>query len=245
MKTTTYRIALLITTALTISGCATSYVNTPTARIALDKQREIFSNQLIAHAYNAKPAIHFPATIGVAPSGSEAQQQLRMLDADGKLDALKSLPQVGGIVNVSSLLKADGGGDDHGERKSGGVWNKSDLILREAAAKLHADAVLLIAIETHATDGEIFSPLTTLSLGLLPNSRYTILSTALAALVDTRTGYVYATIERSAAKSGVAITWGSDGVISRVRERTERAAMEKMIAEFPAAWRGVVQTHRK
>ena len=66
-----------------------------------------------------------------------------------------------------------------------------------------------------------------------------------AALVDTRTGYVYATVERSAVKSGVAITWGSDDVISRVRERTERAAMEKLIGEFPAVWRGVVQTHRK
>ena len=235
---------MFTTAAMALSGCAT-YVNTPTARAALDKQREVFSHPLIAHAYKAKPAIHFPATIGVAPSGGNAQQQLRMLDADGKLDALKSLPQVGGVVTVSSLLMADGGGDDRGERKSVGIWNKSDLILREAAAKLHADAVLLIAIETHATDGEIFSPLTTLSLGLLPNSRYTILSTALAALVDTRTGYVYATIERSAAKSGVAITWGSDDVISRVRERTERAAMEKMIGEFPAVWRGVVQTHRK
>ena len=122
---------------------------------------------------------------------------------------------------------------------------KADLRLREAAAKLHADAVLILATETQATDGRIIAPLTELSLGLLPNKRYELISTALAALVDARTGYVYGTIEKSRARSGITMAWGSDDVIHRARSKVEREAMEKLFADFPAFWRGVVDSHRR
>ncbi len=126
-----------------------------------------------------------------------------------------------------------------------GTDPKADLRLREAAAKLHADAVLILATETQATDGRIIAPLTELSLGLLPNKRYELISTALAALVDTRTGYIYGTIEKSRARSGITMAWGGDEVIQRARAKVEREAMEKLFADFPAFWRGVVDTHRR
>lgn len=241
MKTTTL---LLATATLAFAGCS-SYVNSPKARVALDKQREAFSHPLIAHAFNAKPAIHFPAIIAVAPQGNDAQQELRALDAFGKLDPLKSLPQVTTIVTLSSLLMSDRDGEvADANGKPAAIWNKHDLILREAAAKLHADAVLLIQLEVNITDGQIFTPLTPLSLGLFPNDRTEVIATALAALVDTRTGYVYATTERSAGRTCYAMSW-DDSARNRARARATRQAMDKLLGEFPAVWRGVVQTHQK
>ena len=244
MKSNALLNIVLTSAAMALTSCS-SYVNSPTARAARVKQSEAFSHPLIAHAYNAKPTIHFPATIVVAPMGGGAQQELRALDAFGKLDSLKSLPQVKDITTLSSLLMSDRDGEIEGSNgKSAPIWNKSDLILREAAAKMHADAVLLIQLETNITDGKIFTPLTTLSLGLFPNDRAEVIATALAALVDTRTGYVYATAERSAGRTCYAMSW-DDSTRDRARERATRSALEKLLTEFPAVWRGVVQTHRK
>jgi hypothetical protein len=116
--------------------------------------------------------------------------------------------------------------------------------VREAAAKLHTDAVLLIQLERHVTDGQIFAPLSLFTLGMFPNDRAEIIVTALAALVDTRTGYVYGVLEKSAGKNSYSITW-DDNARTRAIQKTERVAMEKLLAEFPDFWSGVVHAHRK
>jgi hypothetical protein len=218
------------------SGCA-SYVNSPKARAAVAGKRQAFSHALISRAYNAKPTMRFPAVVAVAPQGEESLRHLRALDALGKLETLKVLPDVKGLPMVSGLLSNQA---DHADSA-----NVSDLRLREAAARMHADAVLLISVETNATDGEVFAPLTTATLGLFPNNRYEIISTGLAALVDTRTGYVYGTLEQSAAKSGVVMVAGSDSALDRRKQQAQRQAVEKLLREFPAFWRGVVSAHRK
>jgi hypothetical protein len=226
---------LALVAALLTSGCS-SYMNSPAVARSLKEKRAAFSDPLIARAFNAKPAIRFPATIAVASNSSSTRDHVRAISAYGKLDSWSSLPHLARIAIVSPLLT---------EEYRRGEDPKADLRLREAAAKLHADAVLILATETQATDGRIIAPLTELSLGLLPNKRYELISTALAALVDTRTGYIYGTIEKSRARSGITMAWGSDEVISRARSKVEREAMEKLFADFPAFWRGVVDTHRR
>jgi len=56
-------------------------VNSPRAREYAASKAEAFSHPIIARAYNAKPAMRFPATIGFAAQGQDTQQQLRALDA--------------------------------------------------------------------------------------------------------------------------------------------------------------------
>ena len=219
---------------LALSACQ-SYVNSPKVAVARAQSAKAFSDPLIARAYHAKPAMRFPARIGLAPIGGQAQQQLRNLDAAGKLDSLKALPNVAAVVSISSLVMASG---DEKER-----WNKSDLILREAAAKLHTDAVFLVEVETHVTDGKIFAPLTLATLGFFPNNRAEVIATALAALVDTRTGYVYGTLERSAGRACLTISW-DDFTRDRTIDRASRDAMQKLFGDVPDFWRGVVQAHR-
>lgn len=215
--------------SLALTGCQ-SHINSPAVRQAREARRAAFSDPLLARAFNAKPAIRFPATIAVATQDSGTREHLRALSARGRLDAVKSLPEMATVVPLSSLLY--------------NTATKPDLAMREAAARVHADAVLIVTTETHATDGRIFAPLTELSLGLFPNKRYELIATALAALVDTRTGYVYGALEQSRARSGLTMAWGSDGVIERARSAAERDAIEKLLAEFPAFWRGVVQNHK-
>ena len=158
---------------------------------------------------------------------SFVQDELRV-DATSRLDALKTLPQIAAVVPLSTLLLGEG--ETH------------DLVVREAAARMHADAVWLVTLNTTATDGSVIAPLTVLSLGLFPNQRYEIISTALAALVDVRTGYVYGTLERSAARTGYTTSYGDSDM---AKHHAERQAMEKLLGEFPAFWSGVVQTHRR
>ena len=225
----------VIVAALLSAGCS-SYVNSPAFAKAREATRAAFSDPLIARAANARPAMQFPATIAIAPNDQCVREHVRALSALGKLDALESLPQLARTTVISPTILGE---TDREHRIT------PDIRLREAAAKLHADAVLIIAIETQATDGRIIAPLTELSLGLLPNKRYELISTAFAALVDVRTGYVYGTDEKSRAKSGITMAWGSEDVIRRARSKVERDAMEKLFADFPAFWRGVVATHHR
>jgi hypothetical protein len=216
---------------LSLTGCQ-SYVNSPRAVAGRAESAKAFSDPLIARAFNAKPAIRFPARIALAPQCPQSQQQLRNLDAEGKLDRLKKLPNVAGIAPVSPLVMS--GNDDR---------NRANLYAREAAAKLHTDAILILQVDTHISDGKLFAPLTPLSLGLLPNNRAAVICTALAALVDTRTGYVYGTLERSAGKSCLTNSW-DDFTQDRTKDRAAREAMLKLFSEIPDFWRGVVQAHR-
>ncbi len=228
--------ALIITAAaLLTSGCS-SYVNSPAVARSLKDKREAFSDPLIARAANAKPTMRFPATIAIAALDHDERGHIRALSALGKLDNLGTLPQLARTAIVSPVIV----GEIDRERRM-----TADLRIREAAAKLHADAVLILATETQATDGQIVAPLTSLSLGLLPNKRYELIATALAALVDTRTGYIYGTLEKSRARSGLTMSWGSDDVIRSARSKVEREATEKLFADFPAFWRVVVDTHRR
>lgn len=226
----------LLGASLAFAFCAcSSYVNSPKVAAERAVAVKAFSDPLIARAHNAKPTMRFPARIAVAPQCDAAQQELRRLDATGNLESLRALPAVAAFVPLNPLVISDG--DDKP------AWNKTDLLVREAAAKLHADAVFLLKVETNITDGKLFAPLTTVSLGLFPNNRAEVIATALAALVDTRTGYIYGTLERSAGRSCVTISW-DDFTRDRTIQRASGDAVKKLLSDIPDFWRGVVQAHR-
>ena len=189
MKPTT---VLLFAVASVFSAGCTSHINSPAVARAIGEKRAAFSDPLIARAYHAQPLMRFPATIAIATQSGDTLQHIRNLSAQGRLDTLKTLPQVANFITLSSLLN-----------NPQTTATKPDLAMREAAARMHSDAILIVATETQATDGKIIAPLTELSLGLFPNKRYELVSTALAALVDTRTGYVYGTLEESPSKSRI------------------------------------------
>lgn len=217
--------------AMLLSSCA-SYV-TPGRQADLST----FTNPSVKKAFVARPSIRFPATLAlvhIQESGyrSESAQGIgsgaysvvtaRDIETDNDIDTISKLHGVSGVVSLNRLLLP----------KS----LSSDLDLREAAAKLQTEAILIYTIATEFSDNDVIAPLTTLTLGLAPNKRYKISSTASAILMDTKTGYIYGALEEGESRSGLTIAWGSSSAIDASRKKAERAAFDKLVASFEPFW---------
>jgi hypothetical protein len=81
---------------------------------------------------------------------------------------------------------------------------------------------------------------TVVTLGLSPNQKATIVSTASAVLMDTRNGYIYGVCEGTERASKTMGAWGSEDAIDESRRKTEAAAFEKLVGEVEKMWGGVV-----
>ena len=196
-----------------------------------------FTDPRVKKAFTAKPAIRFPANLAIARvqasgyrsesvqgvgSGAYSVVTTRDIETEQDFDTIGKLPGIAGVVTLNRLLLP---------REL-----SSDLDLREAAAKLQTDAVLIYTVATEFRDNDIIPPLTTLTLGLVPNKRYKISATASAILMDTRTGYIYGALEEGESRSGLTIAWGSSSAIDASRRKAERAAFEKLLASFQPFW---------
>ena len=217
--------------ALALSSCAT-YM-TPGRQADLST----FTDPRVKKAYVARPSIRFPATLAlvrIQESGyrSESAQGIgsgaysvvtaRDIEKEEDIDTISRLPGVAGVVTLNRLLLPKA--------------LSSDLDIREASAKLQTEAILIYTIATEFRDNDIIPPLTTFSLGLAPNKKYRITSTASAILMDTKTGYIYGALEESELRSGLTIAWGSSSAIEASRKKAERAAFEKLLASFQPFW---------
>src|SRR5260370_12627487 len=97
----------------------------------------------------------------------------------------------------------------------------SDVELRHAAAKLHADMLLVATLDTTFQKNDLAEPLTLISVGLSPNQKATIVSTASAVLLDTRNGFVYGVSEATSRSTRLMGAWGSADAIDDSRRKTE------------------------
>jgi hypothetical protein len=219
------------TAAVLLSSCA-SYM-TPGRQADLST----FTDPKVKKAFVAKPAIRFPATVAVVRiqesgyrsesvqgvgSGAYSVVTASDVETEADIDTLQKVPGIAGVVRLNRLLLPKA--------------LNTDLDLREAAAKLQTDAILVYTISTEFSDRDVIAPLTTLSLGLLPNKRYKINSTASAIVMDTKTGYIYGALEEGETRKGLTIAWGSSGAIEDSRKHAERAAFEKLLTSFTPFW---------
>jgi hypothetical protein len=227
----THRFVALFLGALLLSSCA-SYI-TPGRRADLS----LFTDPRVKKAYTARPAIRFPANLALVRiqengyrsesaqgvgAGAYSVVTARDIETENDIDTLSKLHGVSGVVKLNRLLLP----------KS----LSSDVDLREAAAKLQTDAILVYTMATEFRDNDVIPPLTTLSLGLFPNKKYQITSTASAILMDTKTGYIYGALEESELRSGLTIAWGSSNAIEASRKKAERAAFDKLLTNFQPFW---------
>ncbi|CAN5286362.1 hypothetical protein BH23VER1_BH23VER1_30490 [soil metagenome] len=218
--------------AATLFGSCASYV-TPGRQADLST----FTDPRVKKAFEARPAIRFPATLAVVRvqesgyrsesaqgvgSGAYSVVTARDIETEEDIDTISSLRGVGGVVSLNRLLLPRS--------------LTSDLDLREAAAKLQAEAILIYTIATEFSDNDMIAPLTTLTLGLAPNKRYKINSSASAILMDTKTGYIYGALEEGESRAGLTMAWGSRSAIDASRKKAERAAFDKLLASFPPFW---------
>ena len=150
----------------------------------------------------------------------------RNVERPEQIERLAKMPMVSGIAPINRLLLS-------------GSLN-SDMELRQAAASLHADFLLIYTLDTTFTVDDKASPLTVLTLGLSPNQQARVLTTAAAVLMDMRNGYIYGVAEATESQNQLASAWTSANAVDETRCRTESAAFDKLVGELERTWMGVI-----
>ncbi len=232
--------AALLVASLPLGACAT-YVP-PAGRADLSS----ISSVSMQESFAAKPAAHFPAAIatarvqasgysswstdrvgGVYGRGRYSVISVREVEEDQQLAAVAGLPQVHGVVPISTLLLPTN--------------LESDKDLREAAARLKADMLFLYTFDTTLRDNDHSVTLSVLTLGVAPTHKVSVCCTASGLLIDTRTGFIYAAFDGSASRDLGTNAWESAEAADRARVEVEREAFTKLVEGFVRTWPAVVE----
>jgi len=150
----------------------------------------------------------------------------RDVEKPEQIDRLGKLPMVSGIAPLNRLLLPQN--------------LQSDLELRQAAAQLQADMLLIYTLDTQFKTEDKAAPLSVITLGLAPNQQVRVTSTASAVLMDTRNGYIYGLAEATDQQNHMTSAWQSEVAVDETRRATESAAFGKLVGELETTWHGVV-----
>ena len=113
--------------------------------------------------------------------------------------------------------------------------------LQVAAANVQADIVMLYTFDTQFHQGDTTIPaLGVISLGLFPNEVQRATSTASAAFIDTRTGFIYGLCEATAKRERLSNAWGSDSALDAARKYAEEDAFHALVSQMEQTWKGIV-----
>jgi len=223
-----------------VSGCST-YIP-PSGRADLSA----ISSRPMQESFAAKPAAVWPASIAVARvqapqyqsfytereggvygSGRYSLVTVRDVEDDADIQRIAKLPQVGGLTSISTMLLPQ--------------TLKSDAELREAAARLKADMVLLYTFDTSYHDNDASVALTVVTLGLSPTRKVFVHVNASAILIDTRTGFIYATFEAAEKRQVLSNAWESGESADRARRDAEKTAFQALVDQIETNWPKVIE----
>ncbi len=233
----------LITVPFLLTACATTSYVTPNVGVNLDAID--INDYGIRDSFEAQPAAPFPAVIAVTriqqsgsiaygnPShGTGKYSVITSRDIENASDyaRITALPQVAGIATLNRLLTPEN--------------LKSVKSLREAAASLHADMLLLYTIDSsYRIRGWDLGPLEFFTLGIIPNKKASVTTTASTVLYDVRTGFIYGEAEATYSAGQISTVWNVDQAVDNVRQKTERIAFTKLVDNFCKFWPDVVAKH--
>lgn len=197
--------------------------------------------------FELKPASPFPARLALVRaqasgytsasssgygSGNYSVVTSRDIEKDEHLNRIASLPQVAGLAPLNRLLLPEK------------LYSTKEL--RLAAARLKTDILLLYSLDTVFTiESADLGPLSLITLGFLPNKEALITTTASAALMDVRSGFLYGVAEATAKESQIASFWSSKQAVESSRLRAETAAFEKLVGEVEKLWLHVLTENRR
>lgn len=195
---TPLHVTLALTLAIVAGGCSSGQYATPGVAanlgnfgVAASAEIENQTPYNVRKALDLKPAAQFPAHLAVARvqgagyrsytaqgygRGAYSVVTTRDVETDAHFERVAKLPLVAGVGPVNRLLLPP--------------TLNSDEELRHAAALLHADMLLLYTFDTQVFVDETDSPVELVTFGFSNSRRPRVHSTASAALLDTRTGYV-------------------------------------------------------
>jgi hypothetical protein len=237
-------IPLAVAGAVLWSGCM-AYIP-PSGRADLAG----ISSSSMRESFAAKPAAGFPAGIaavrvqqsgyhnyhtdsdgGVYGQGRYSVITVKEVEDDADVERLAQLPQVGGLISLSTLLLPSN--------------LESERELREAAARLKADMVLLYTFDTSFHDNDASVALNVVTLGLSPTRQVFVHVAASALLIDTRTGFIYAALDANEKRKVLSNAWESRQTADRARRDAEKAAFKGLVGEFEKSWPQIVERAKK
>jgi hypothetical protein len=226
--------------ALLCAGCA-SYV-TPGGSVDLND----IDRPEIAEAAARKPSPHFPARLAVVRvqasgyysysnegwgDGRFSVLTSQELLGDDAVQSIERWPSLAGVIPVNRLLLP--------------AKFQSLDDLRLAAAKVQADVLLVYTLDTSfRVLGRRYSPLSPISLGLVPDRDAHVTATASSAFIDVRTGFIYGLAEGSSQISGLTNLWSTGATIDRKRLEAEREAFGKGLAAAATTWAGIARQYQ-
>ena len=202
--------------SLLLLACGCAHYQTPGGGVSIPA----ITDAPIAEALARQPAAQFPAHVIVARvqaagyesasgrgfgNGRYSVLTARDIETEEDFTQLASLPGVAGVGPINRILLPV---DLHSAQE-----------LREAAAHLRGDIILLYTIDTR-----------------FEKSR--LATTCAAAFVDVRTGYVYGVAEGSAADAQPPAYWRTKAV-DAARLKTERQAFSSALQEVAKAWTSI------
>jgi hypothetical protein len=237
--------ALAFAAVCVLSGCASHYI-TPSGRADFTA----FTSSTMKESFAAGPAAGFPAGIamvrvqvpdyrsystehegGVYGNGRYCVITTKEVEEDSDFERLAKLPQVGGVTPISPLLLPQN--------------LRSDRELREAAARLKADLLILYTFDTSFHKNEASMALNIVSLGLSPTRRLYVNVSASALILDTRTGFIYGALESIEKQALTTNAWETKQSADRARRAAERAAFQKLVSALEKDWPLVVERASK
>jgi hypothetical protein len=248
MRTVLGMVMTLLATCF--AGCENAYV-TPGGRAdfaALGltaSEKAALTDGSVQALLEKKPLVQFPAAIAVArvqavgyfnygfrqagAGGRYSVITVRDIETDEDFKTFAALPKVKGVGTIKKILLD-------------GAMN-SDLELRNAAAKIHADLLLYYTFDTEFHSQNSAAPLSLISLGVFPTEVAKVTCTASAVLIDVNNGYVYSVVEATASNDQLANAWTSAEAADQVRRKTEREAFGKMVKDFCGDWSNVLKNY--
>lgn len=228
---------LLVVLAVPLLGACSSTIDRSAMHKQLVEGKRLFATQTLAEAEGTQPQLSVPFRVAVAPPMWRANPRwtekeraiIESWGADAKATDLVSSLEM--IPAVSVELSKGGNGDD---------WLDA---VRVAAARQHADAVLLIRdVEDSSEWLNVLSilDLTIVGAFVFPGHKTEAVSMMDALLLDNRNLYLYATAEAEghAEDTTTYAKLDSDGLIEEAR----RKALQRLGQELLAKARTIAAT---
>jgi hypothetical protein len=233
---------LLLIAALGLSGCA-SYYNAPGGAADMTLfgvgalQQAALTDPAVASRMDKRPAATLPTVIAVAHVqgsgytsyscsgyGQGRYSVITSLDSERPedLDRLRKLSMVRDVALINRLVLPKD--------------LNSDLDLRAAAGALHADMLFVYTYDTTFRNDDFAGPLMVVTLGIFPGRSAKVSTTASGVLLDTRTGYIYATATGHSNQSQLANAWTSSDAADDARRRAEHEALGDMLTSLEQTW---------
>lgn len=227
-----------------LGACATRYV-TPAAGVSLAAISE--KDEDIAEAFKREPAIVFPARLAIARvaapgyhtltaagygSGAFSVVTVRDIESEDAVRQIASLPKVAGVAPLTRIMLPTN--------------LQTTRALRQSAAQLRADAILIYTLDTSfRTKSTQIGPLQTIALGMFDTENAIVTSTCSFVIVDVRTGFIYGTGETTAREAKRSNMWATQDAADKARQTAETKAFDDAIAEVAKLWTSIVLEHAR